>query len=176
MPLFELTNEGFSNYRKPNFVSPLVLCLAVLVTALLVFCMCKKMGVGSEASGDCGVCTSAKAARNGVAATAGGVVEARDSSHLEELLQTSGGCVCLFWAPWCGHCNAFKPEYVAAAQEHTQMLYVMCDCENAVGPDTLQKHGIEAFPSVRFYRNGRLVHEYDGPREKAPLVAWASSK
>lgn len=166
---FEL--EEFSDYRgEPNVVSPMVVALAVLVTALLVFCMCKKMGVGK--GGGCGACASAKATRNDEATE--GVVHAKDARHLEELLATDG-CVCLFWAPWCGHCAHMKPEYVAAAQSHTEMLYTMCDCENAVSNETLEKHGIEAFPAIRFYRHGKMVEEYTGAREQASIVTWASA-
>ena len=166
---FEL--EEFSDYRgEPNVVSPMVVALAVLVTALLVFCLCKKMGVGI--GGGCGACASAKATRNDEATD--GVVHAKDARHLEELLSTDG-CVCLFWAPWCGHCAHMKPEYVAAAQSHTELLYAMCDCENAVSNETLEKHGIEAFPAIRFYRHGKMVEEYTGAREKASIVMWASA-
>lgn len=167
---FEL--EEFSDYREPNYTGPLMVCLAVVVTALVVFCVCKKVGVGGAPTG-CGACTSAKATRN--TESKDGVVHAKDAAHLDELLATDG-CVCLFWAPWCGHCATSKPEYMAAAHEHADMLYVMCDCESAVGPEALKKHNVEAFPTIRLYKNGRVAEEYAGPREKAAIVAWASSK
>lgn len=160
----------FSDYREPDFVSPLVICGVVLLTALVVFCLCKKMGY-TKASG-CGVCTSAKAARNGVA---DGVVEAKDAAHLDELLR-SEGCVCMFHAPWCGHCATIKPDYIEAAKEHGEVLYAMCDCENAVGPEVLQKHGIEGFPTIRFYASGSVVEEYSGERTKAAIMNWAAAK
>ena len=153
--------------------TPLLLCVAVIVTALVVFCMCKKMGVGGGGGGGgCGACASARMARN-QGAHSDGVVHARDAAHLDELLSTDG-CVVLFHAPWCGHCVAMKPEYAAAAQAHPECLYVMVDCENAVGPEVLQKHGIEAFPTLRCYKSGSQHGEdYAGPREKEAMMAWA---
>ena len=163
--------EEFSDYREPNYVSPMVVALAVLVTALVVFCLCKK-GMGSK--GGCGACASAKAAHN-TSASSGGVVEATDSRHLEELLQTDG-CVCLFWAPWCGHCAHMKPDYIEAAKSQTDVLFVMCDCENAVSSDTLEKHKVSAFPTIRYYKGGRMVEEYNGSRDKTSIQTWAASQ
>lgn len=168
---FEL--EEFSDYREPNYSSPMIVAFLVLVAALVAFCLCKKTGVGSKGGG-CGACASARATRN-QEASADGVVHAKDAQHLDELLK-SDACVCFFWAPWCGHCTQAKPEYMAAAQSHAQTLYVMCDCENAVGADTLEKHGIAAFPTIRYYKNGRMVDEYAGAREQHEIVAWASSQ
>lgn len=142
----------------------------VLVVALVTFCLCKKMGASH---GGCGACTSARAARND-SASADGVVHAKDAQHLDELLG-SNMCVCFFYAPWCGHCTHAKPEYTKAAQSHSEMLYVMCDCENTVGPDTLKKHSIEAFPTIRLYSKGTLVQEYTGARSSEDIVAWATS-
>lgn len=166
-------NHDFSDYREPRMATPLLLCVAVIVTALVVFCMCKKMGVGGGGGGGgCGACASARIARN-QDAHSDGVVHARDAAHLDELLATDG-CVVLFHAPWCGHCAAMKPEYAAAAQAHPECLYVMVDCENAVGPEVLQKHRIEAFPTLRCYKRGSQHGEdYAGPREKEAMMAWA---
>jgi protein disulfide-isomerase A1 len=104
------------------------------------------------------------------------VVHAKDEAHLDALLG-EGGCVVLFYAPWCGHCAAMKPEYEKAARSHEACLYVMVDCENAVGHATLQKHGIEAFPTVRHYRaGGTMTAQYEGAREEGPMVEWATKQ
>lgn len=105
----------------------------------------------------------------------GQVVHARDSAHLEELIGGDGMCIVMFHAPWCGHCVETKPEFEAAAREHTDATYVMCDCENAVGPETLSRHSIEAFPTIRCYVGGRQQSEHRGDRSKDAIVAWAKS-
>lgn len=166
--------KEFSDYEEPSYTQPLILCAVVVVTALLVFCLCKKTMAGpGRMGGGCNACSaSAKATRNEEARD--GVVHARDGAHLEELLATDGAVV-LFWAPWCGHCAQMKPDFQAAGEEHTEMLYVMCDCENSVGQETLQKHGIEAFPTIRYYAHGKMVAEHTGPRSKEAIMAWAQS-
>ena len=163
--------EEFSDYREPSYTKPLMVCLVVVVVALLAFCVCKKLNE-KPSRGGCGMCTAAKAAVN--QGGGDGVVHAKNAEHLEELLG-SEKCVCLFWAPWCGHCAQMKPEYDKAASEHASMMYVACNCEDDVGHETLQKHGIEAFPTIRMYTRGRLVEEHSGPRDKDSIVSWASS-
>lgn len=175
--LFELPQ--FSTYRKPDFGRYFASCAIVLVTALVVLCLCKVCGSSlmparnNDRDDDCGVCTSAKAARTG--GSPGEVEHIKDAAHLEDTLH-SDGCVVMYMAPWCAHCQTFKPEFAEAASEDTETRYVMCDCENAVGPEVLKAHGIEAFPTVRYCAHGQTVDEFQGPRTKDDLMAWAKSK
>ena len=166
-------NTEFSDYRKPDFGRPLMICGIVILTALVVLCLTKGIPQKSSNKDGCGVCTSGRATRNHNQST-GEAVHAKNEDHLQELIATES--VVMFHAPWCGHCATLLPIFKSAAQEHDDMLYVLCDCENAVGKDTIQQQQLEGFPTVRYYVNGKPVEEYHGPREKAALINWSASK
>ena len=46
--------------------------------------------------------------------------------------------------------------------------------DSSLLPEAIEKHNIEGFPTIRLYRDGNVV-DYNGPREKAALIAWASA-
>lgn len=164
--------EDFSDYREPNFAKGMLICGVVIITALLAFCLSKKLSSQSMGGSACGVCTSARATRNQDAKD--GVVHVKDGDHLKELIHYGGPVVIMFYAPWCGHCATLKPEFISAAQQHNDVLYAMCDCENSVGMDVVKEHQIEGFPTIRFY-DGKLIDEYNGPRVKASIMNWTAS-
>ena len=151
-----------SDYECADYTTPLTIAAIVVLVSLVVYCMCKRAMRRS-----CGACASARVAR---ASSADGPVAVRDEAHLDQLI--ADGCVCLFYAPWCGHCNEMKPEFIEAAKESPDVVHAMCDCENAVGQAALEKHSIQGFPTVRYYANGRLVDEHEGPRTKDAFVSW----
>lgn len=162
---FFVSHSG-SKYSKPNYGTPLVIAAAFVVASLIIYCMCNKRSRRS-----CGVCTSARAATN---QNAGGVLEAKNKEHLEELVG-SDNVVVLFYAPWCSHCEQMKPEFVKAAQMHPEGTYAMVDCENAVGHDTLKGHNIQGFPTVRSYQKGSLKSEHTGARSAEAFVNFAKA-
>lgn len=161
----------YSDYKRPNFTTPLLVCLAIVLASLVAYaCMCRR---GVRQSSSCGACVSARATSNH--GGGGGAVHARDAAHLSETIRSSHHLVVVFWAPWCGHCVQMKPHVLAAAEEHHEVTYMLVNCEEAVGHDTLQEHGVQAFPTIRFYKGGRAVDEYSGPRSKEEIQAWARS-
>lgn len=59
-----------------------------------------------------------------------------------------------YFAPWCGHCQVFKPEFEKIAEELDGLVKagkVNCDEE----PALCQTAGIHEYPSVRFYIGAR---------------------
>uniref|UniRef100_T1IPH3 DnaJ homolog subfamily C member 10 n=1 Tax=Strigamia maritima TaxID=126957 RepID=T1IPH3_STRMM len=55
-----------------------------------------------------------------------------------------------FYAPWCGHCQTFAPEFDAIAKNFEDKIYFgKVNCEKH--PDICRKANIRAYPTVRFY-------------------------
>jgi protein disulfide-isomerase-like protein len=69
--------------------------------------------------------------------------------------------VVLFYAPWCGHCQALKPEWEKVeeryqANDKVEVKKVNCDEE----PEEAKKHGVNGYPTIILFKGGkRTVYE-----------------
>jgi len=96
-----------------------------------------------------------------------------------------------FYAGWCPHCRQFAPTWDAFEKTvnngeeqmidadgntaHFRVLKINCvDFE-----ETCQEQRVSAFPSLRLYKRGskeRQWVDYNGPRDKAALAAFAKGE
>lgn len=153
-----------STVREPELGRPLAICVAVVLAAIAVFVLCKSRQTRRMG---CTAC-SARAARADHPGTA---VEARDASHLREVLAAEPRTCVLFFAPWCGHCRETKPAFEAAAARVPEAVFVLADCERDGSIAT--EHGLEGYPTVRCFRHGTVTGEYAGDRTADGLARWA---
>ena len=68
----------------------------------------------------------------------------------KEVVQSKDISLILFYAPWCGHCQAFSPEYEKAAKALKGIFKIGAidaDKEKAISG----KYGIKGFPKVKFF-------------------------
>jgi protein disulfide-isomerase A5 len=77
----------------------------------------------------------------------------------------------LFFAPWCGHCQAFEPEYKKASNKNGPLYAVNCDEEEALA----EKFKIKGFPTLLYIENGKEVGKFEGPRKSDGVLKWISS-
>lgn len=87
--------------------------------------------------------------------------------------------VCIFFAPWCGHCQAFRPEYEAAKKKLTGLVdLVAINCDAEENKQLCGEQGVKGFPTVKmFNHNGkeRKAIDYQGPRTSADLIRWVAA-
>jgi len=78
-----------------------------------------------------------------------------------------------FYAPWCGHCKSFSSQWGLAskAMHGSDMLkLVRVDGDNAA--DLLEKHGVEAFPTIMLFSRGDVAARYDGDATAQAMLKW----
>ena len=67
-----------------------------------------------------------------------------------EVVKSKDIWLILFYAPWCGHCQAFSPEYEKAAKALKGIFKIGAidaDKERTIGG----KYGIQGFPTIKFF-------------------------
>lgn len=87
---------------------------------------------------------------------------------------STGKCVVLFSAPWCGHCQSLKGTWkaftkaVKSQYRDVEMLNINTDKYDtrSVKPDVL------GFPTIRAYQDGEMVREFDADRTQAALLKF----
>lgn len=71
-----------------------------------------------------------------------------------------------FWAEWCGPCHAIAPAISEIADEYKGKLKVgkLNVDEN---PDTAQAYHVRSIPTLKIFKNGKIVDEIIGvvPKE-----------
>ena len=94
----------------------------------------------------------------------------------KEVIQSKDIWLILFYAPWCGHCKAFSPEYEKAAKALKGIFKIGAidaDKERTIGG----KYNIQGFPTVKFFgiHKDKPV-DYDKPRTAEAVINFMFEK
>ena len=81
----------------------------------------------------------------------------------------------LFYAPWCGHCKKFHPEYEKAAATLRKENLYLAKVDATTEKQLAEKYNIEGFPTVKLLIKGEEV-EYTGGRTENEVVNWMRKK
>ena len=94
------------------------------------------------------------------------------SKLLKEPFDASGKNLVLYFAPWCGHCKALKPEW-----EKLEKMGVKGVTIRKVNADEQQDEardaGVEGFPTIILFNDGQKK-VYSGARTADAIAKWAS--
>jgi len=83
-----------------------------------------------------------------------------------------------FYAPWCGHCKALKPEYAKAAtalKDYSSDV-ILAKLDATEEKEVAGKHEIQGYPTLKWFIDGKVVSDYSGGRTADDMVRWIKKK
>ena len=100
------------------------------------------------------------------------MLELKNSQFKKEIADFKGLAIVDFWAPWCGPCLVLGPIFETLAEHYkdisVKFAKVNVDNEN----DLAMQFGVQSIPTVKFFKNGKVVDEFVGvlPKEKIKSI------
>ena len=102
------------------------------------------------------------------ATTSHGTVYHVDESNFDQLVLNSDVPVLVdFYADWCGPCRMLAPVLEELAKETSNARIVKVNVDQA--GQLASRYGIESIPSLKVFKDGKVVDEHVGLANKARL-------
>lgn len=100
-----------------------------------------------------------------------------DEKNFEETIKSNPFILVEFYAPWCGHCKQFAPEYAAAAKtlKDSKIQAPLAKVDATSETKLAEEYGIRGYPTIRLFIDGR-DQEYTGGRTQQSIVTWLTKK
>ena len=97
-----------------------------------------------------------------------GVAEFDDNNFDSEVLQANGPVLVDFWAPWCGPCRMIAPVIEELAKENVGSIKIG-KLNTDQGQNTAMRYGVDAIPTLIFFKDGEVVETIRGVQPKSRL-------
>lgn len=76
------------------------------------------------------------------------------------------------FSPWCPHCRDFAPLWDELVGDYTGTGVHLAQVNCAVHGDLCTENGINGYPQMNLYQDGRMVETFKGSRSRERLVAF----
>mmetsp|Transcript_11681 Transcript_11681/g.21053 ORF Transcript_11681/g.21053 Transcript_11681/m.21053 type:complete len:470 (-) Transcript_11681:187-1596(-) len=110
---------------------------------------------------------------------AGTDVVSLDGGNFDELVTDSEELWMVeFYAPWCGHCKALKPDWIdAAGQLKDKVKLGAVNCDENENQEICGRFGVRGFPTIKYFGpNKSSPMDYDSARDTGAIVTFALNK
>jgi len=100
-------------------------------------------------------------------------------NDFDSVVDGSRSVFVMFYAPWCGHCKSFKPDYaeVARAFESQKNDVVIAAVDADSHRDLGSRFGVSGFPTLKFFPKGSTNPiEYEGGRSASDVIAFINKQ
>lgn len=99
-----------------------------------------------------------------------GPVKTLVGGNFDKVVDGSKDALIEFYAPWCGHCKKFEPEYVKLATSLKSETNLVIAKMDATANDPPLAYKVEGFPTIYFIPAGTETPlKYEGNRDLADL-------
>jgi len=97
-----------------------------------------------------------------------------NGGNFDEAITTHPLILVEFYAPWCGHCKKLAPEYEIAATELKGENLPLAKVDATAEDSTAlgQRFGVRGYPTIKLFRNGGAVSDYQGERTAPEIVSF----
>ena len=75
-----------------------------------------------------------------------------------------------FWAGWCGPCRAVAPIIDEIAEEYKDKILV-CKINVDEEMELASKYSVFSIPTLMVVKNGEIIHQSAGARDKTGILA-----
>ena len=101
------------------------------------------------------------------------VIEVNDSEFREKVIEKSKETpvVIDFWAPWCQPCLFLSPTLEKLAKEY-EGRFILGKINVDQNRGVAQRYGIMSIPSVKMFREGKMVGEFLGAIPEPQVREW----